>query len=109
MKTTKGQVGALAHLLHDDDGHYVMYGDQGGVLTVVDTRNTQKVSAQVKLHAPCVLSGIRVLHGDGNCVKGEGPYVVTCGADKHIHVLDARQSYRIVHTLTGHTDYIYSM
>lgn len=48
-----------------------------------------------------MLSGIRVIN--------ETPYIVTCGADRRICVLDPRQNYTVVHTFTDHVDYIYSL
>eukprot|EP00796_Vickermania_ingenoplastis_P005891 gene5891-4208_t len=101
LSTKRGQIGALCHLLHTDFGNLTMFGDQGGVLTVLDTRKGKAPVFQEELHPGGVLSGIKTI--------AETPYVVTCGADRNIHVLDPRQNFQIVHTLSEHQDFIYSM
>lgn len=101
LSTKRGQIGALSHLLHTDFGNLTMFGDQGGVLTVLDMRQGKAPVFQHDLHPGGVLSGIRV--------TPDAPYVVTCGADRRILVLDPRQNYRKVHEWTDHQDFIYSM
>lgn len=101
LATKRGQIGALAHLLHRDFGNLTMFGDQGGVLTVLDLRDSKTPVFQGDLHPGGVLSGIKTISDE--------PYVVTCGADRRILVLDPRRNYEAVHEFTDHQDFIYSM
>ncbi|KPI90384.1 hypothetical protein ABL78_0460 [Leptomonas seymouri] len=103
----RGQIGALAHLMRPEVGHLVMFGDQGGVLTVLDTRAPPKTRPvfQEELHPGGMVTFI--------CSPAVSavatPLVVTCGADKRIVARDARRNYEEVYSLCDHDDFVYSM
>ncbi|CCW61661.1 unnamed protein product [Phytomonas sp. EM1] len=105
----RGQIGSLAYLVEETtttegggEGRLLaLIGDQGGELTVLDTRQGERPAHAAVLHPGGVLSGIRPMPGT--------PYVATCGADKRVLVLDARQGFTPVHELRNHTNFIYSL
>lgn len=101
MATKRGQIGALGHLLHNDFGLITLFGDQGGVLTCVDLRQGKKPIFQREVHPGGVVSGIRAIPST--------PYIVTCGADKRIVVMDPRRNFELLFEFTDHTDFIYSL
>lgn len=101
MSTKRGQISALAHLIHDELGHQLLFGDQGGVLTVLDLRQGKQPAFQNELHHGGALTAIRTVD--------ETPYVVTGGADKRVVVLDPRRNFEEVWCFTDHKDFIYSL
>lgn len=117
MATKRGQIGAVRQFFDPAVGELVMFGDQGGVLSVLDLRQGRRPVAQSEVHPGGVVSEIRGIHGEGGeggegggtTTTSTGPYVITCGADRRICVLDPRMGFAPVHALTDHTDFIYSM
>jgi WD40 repeat protein len=103
----RGQIGALGHLSHPDVGHLVMFGDQGGVLTVLDARAPPKAKPvfQEELHPAGMVTFIRAPVASAVAA----PLVLTCGADKRIVACDARQNFTAVYTVSDHDDFVYSM
>ncbi|KPA83162.1 hypothetical protein ABB37_02857 [Leptomonas pyrrhocoris] len=103
----RGQIGALGHLIHPDVGHLVMFGDQSGVLTVLDTRTPPKTKPafQEELHPGGMVTFIRA----PAATVVSAPLIVTCGADKRIVARDARRNYAEVYVLRDHDDFVYSM
>lgn len=103
----RGQIGALAHLVHPDVGHLVLFGDQGGVLTVLDARAPPKTAPafQGEVHSGGMVTFIRA----PAAAAVAAPLIVTCGADKRVVARDARQNFAEVYTLRDHDDFVYSM
>lgn len=103
----RGQIGALGHLVHPDMGHLVMFGDQGGVLTVLDARAPPKSKPvfQEELHPGGMVTFIRA----PAAAAVAAPLIITCGADKRIVARDVRQNYAEVYVLRDHDDFVYSM
>ncbi|AIO00374.1 hypothetical protein LPMP_301460 [Leishmania panamensis] len=103
----RGQIGSLGHLMHPDVGHLVLFGDQGGVLTVVDARgpSSAKPLFQDVLHRGGMLTFIR----SPSLTAVSAPLIVTCGADRRIVVRDARRNFSEVCVITDHNEFVYSM
>lgn len=113
MATKRGQIGAVQLFYHEAAGELTMFGDQGGMLNVLDLRQGKKPICQREVHPGGVVSGIRGVHrgyGESGEEGGGGAaYVVTCGADKTIRVLEPRCDFAPVHSFSEHRDFIYSM
>ncbi|KAG5496605.1 hypothetical protein JIQ42_03435 [Leishmania sp. Namibia] len=103
----RGQIGSLGHLVHPEVGRLALFGDQGGVLTVLDARGPSSAKAvfQDVLHRGGMITFIRT----PSPAAVSAPLMVTCGADKRIVVRDARQNFAEVRVITDHDDFVYSM
>lgn len=103
----RGQIGSLGHLVHPAVGHLVAFGDQGGVVTVLDARAPPKAPPvfQSELHPGGMVTFLR----SPSPSAVAAPLLVTCGADKRIVVRDARSSFAELYVLRDHGDFIYSM
>lgn len=101
LSTKRGQISALGHLLHQDFGNWTMFGDQGGTLTVLDYRQGKAPVFQNVLHPSAALTLIKT--------TPDAPYVISCGADSRILVLDPRKNFESVFEWTDHKDYVYSL
>ncbi|KAG5472745.1 hypothetical protein LSCM4_02068 [Leishmania orientalis] len=103
----RGQIGSLGHLVHPEVGRLALFGDQGGVLTVLDARGPSSAKAvfQDVLHRGGMITFIRT----PSPAAVSAPLMVTCGADKRIVVRDARQNFAEVCVITDHDDFVYSM
>eukprot|EP00742_Colponemidia_sp_Colp-10_P019425 GILJ01022529.1.p1 GENE.GILJ01022529.1~~GILJ01022529.1.p1 ORF type:complete len:450 (+),score=46.18 GILJ01022529.1:115-1350(+) len=104
-ETKGGQIGSLGHLLHPDMGQISMVGDQRGTVSIFDFRRSGASPIfSDTLHPGGVVSGLK-----GMPLSGNGGLIVSCGADRRIHVLDPRMNFKPVHTMTDHKDFVYSM
>ncbi|KAH9579971.1 WD40 repeat [Trypanosoma melophagium] len=102
LAASRGQIGALWHLVSGGAGLLSAVGDQGGVLTVLDVGRTgSKPVYQDVLHPGGAVTGIRSID--------ETPYFITAGADKVILTLDPRAGFAPIHRFTDHRDFIYSL
>lgn len=101
LSTKRGQISALGHLIHNDFGNWTMFGDQGGVLTILDFRQGKKPVYQNVLHPSAALTSLKV--------TPDAPYVISCGADSRLLALDPRKNFDVVHEWTDHKDYVYSV
>ncbi|KAG5472364.1 hypothetical protein LSCM1_03763 [Leishmania martiniquensis] len=103
----RGQIGSLGHLVHPDVGRLALFGDQGGVLTILDARGppSAKPVFQDVLHRGGMVTFIRT----PSPAAVSAPLIVTCGADKRIVVRDARNNFAEVCAITDHDDFVYSV
>lgn len=99
---SKGQVGALGHIVSETMGCLSFVGDQGGAFSVFDVRRTGTNPVFRE-----------ILHPGGVVALAAGlPHldkIVTAGADKRMLCLDTRMDLAIVHEWTDHRDFIYSL
>eukprot|EP00658_Telonema_sp_P-2_P033631 TRINITY_DN24643_c0_g1_i1.p1 TRINITY_DN24643_c0_g1~~TRINITY_DN24643_c0_g1_i1.p1 ORF type:complete len:305 (+),score=38.84 TRINITY_DN24643_c0_g1_i1:146-1060(+) len=107
--TKHGQIGSLGNLLiPQQNDHLSFVGDQGGVVSIFDfrTSGSNPIFAET-LHPGGVVSSLKGM----NTVDGDdiGGLIVTCGADRQIHVLEPRMNFSPLHTFKEHKDFIYSM
>jgi WD40 repeat protein len=88
--------------LSEERGQQLSFvGDQGGVLSVFDFRQSGSPIREVTLHPGGVVSEVKPMPALG--------LVITAGADKKILVLEPRKNFEPVLSLTDHKDFIYSM
>ena len=108
--TQNGQIGSLGNLLiPQQNDHLSFVGDQGGVVSIFDFRRSgnNPIFAET-LHPGGVVSGLKGM----NTFEGGddiGGLIVSCGADRQIHVLEPRMNFSPLHTFKEHKDFIYSL
>ena len=93
----RGQCSAMGWYGNDSGDSLVMAGDQTGRLRVWDLRSGPDSVQERMLHAGGAVTGIQSTES----------HIVTCGADKHIKVLDS--SLQETQTISTHKDFIYSL
>ena len=83
-------------------------GGQDGILQVWDFRTRGPVQS-VALHRNATGKGAVSSIAVSYTATGSGPIVVTAGADNLIKVTEPRKGYEVLHTLSSHRDFIYSL
>lgn len=83
-------------------------GGQDGILQAWDFR-TQGPVHSAALHRNAVGKGAVNSIGVSYTACGNGPIVVTVGADNLIKVLEPRCGFKVLHSISSHRDFIYSL
>lgn len=83
-------------------------GGQDGILQVWDFRTKGAVQT-VPLHRNALGKGAVSCIAVSYTATGSGPIVVTAGADNTLKVTEPRKGFEVLHTLSSHRDFIYSL
>eukprot|EP01012_Entosiphon_sulcatum_P050046 TRINITY_DN68800_c0_g1_i1.p1 TRINITY_DN68800_c0_g1~~TRINITY_DN68800_c0_g1_i1.p1 ORF type:complete len:516 (-),score=31.20 TRINITY_DN68800_c0_g1_i1:32-1579(-) len=101
----RGQVSGLA--FHHDAAHVVVGGAQDGYLRIWDTRAGGAPQHSIHLHPGGAVTNIRSTFFSQQ--QAAGNLIVTAGADRALNVVDPRNSFSVLHHITDHKDFVYSL